>query len=94
MKEGDCIRSGEDTISCLLPDGEYQAEDENGKSMILLYQTKYISGIFTGDAGEAEENWLLEKQRLWKVDFLKVGHHGSKYSSTEKFLPKLLLIDL
>lgn len=43
MKEGDCIRSGEDTISCLLPDGEYQAEDENGKSMILLYQTKYIS---------------------------------------------------
>ena len=96
MKEGDCIRSGEDTISCLLPDGEYQAEDENGKSMILLYQTKYISGIFTGDAGEAEENWLLEKQRLWKVDFLKVGHHGSKYSSTEKFLkalsPELALI--
>ena len=89
MKEGDCIRSGEDTISCLLPDGEYQAEDENGKSMILLYQTKYISGIFTGDAGEAEENWLLEKQRLWKVDFLKVGHHGSKYSSTEKFLKAL-----
>lgn len=85
MKEGDCIRSGEDTISCLLPDGEYQAEDENGKSMILLYQTKYISGIFTGDAGEAEENWLLEKQRLWKVDFLKVGHHGSKYSSAEIF---------
>ena len=64
--------------------------------MILLYQTKYISGIFTGDAGEAEENWLLEKQRLWKVDFLKVGHHGSKYSSTEKFLkalsPELALI--
>ena len=64
--------------------------------MILLYQTKYISGIFTGDAGEAEENWLLEKQRLRKVDFLKVGHHGSKYSSTEKFLkalsPELTLI--
>ena len=96
MKEGDCIRSGEDTISCLLPDGEYQAEDENGKSMILLYQTKYISGIFTGDAGEAEENWLLEKRWLRKVDFLKVGHHGSKYSSTEKFLkalsPELALI--
>jgi len=33
---------------------------------------------------------------LWKVDFLKVGHHGSRYSSTEKFLkalsPELALI--
>ena len=96
MKAGDCIRSGEDTISCLLPDGGYQAEDENGKSMILFYQTKYISGIFTGDAGEAEEKWLLEKLRLQKVDFLKVGHHGSKYSSSENFLktlsPELALI--
>ncbi len=89
MKAEDEIRSGEDTIRCILPDKQYQAEDENGKSMILRYQTKYISGMFTGDAGVAEEKWLLEQNQIQKVDFLKVGHHGSKNSSSEEFLKAL-----
>lgn len=89
MKAEDEIRCGEDTISCILPDKRYQAEDENGKSMILRYQTKYISGILTGDAGVVEEKWLLEQNQIQKADFLKVGHHGSKNSSSEEFLKAL-----
>ena len=96
MKAEDVIRSGENTIRCILPDKQYQAEDENGKSMILRYQTEYISGMFTGDAGEAEEKWLLEQKQIQKADFLKVGHHGSKNSSSADFLkalsPKTALI--
>ncbi|MCC8110128.1 MAG: MBL fold metallo-hydrolase [Ruminococcus sp.] len=42
--------------------------------------------FFTGDASEPEETDLLEAGQVQSVDVLKVGHHGSKESSTETFL--------
>lgn len=46
------------------------------------------SFFFTGDASEPEEEDLLESGALRSVqaDVLKVGHHGSRESSTEEFL--------
>ena len=42
-----------------------------------------------GDAGvEVEEN-LLEKYNLQNIDVLKVGHHGSRTSSSEFFIDKI-----
>ncbi len=41
----------------------------------------------TGDGGEVSENWLLQQEaRIPTADFLKVGHHGSKFSSSANFL--------
>jgi competence protein ComEC len=40
----------------------------------------------TGDAGFAAESWLLRQGKIPQADFLKVGHHGSKYSSSPAFL--------
>jgi beta-lactamase superfamily II metal-dependent hydrolase len=40
----------------------------------------------TGDSGFRAENWLLRTGPLPKADYLKVGHHGSKYSSSLEFL--------
>jgi beta-lactamase superfamily II metal-dependent hydrolase len=40
----------------------------------------------TGDAGFPAEDWLLRQGSLPKSDFLKVGHHGSKRSSSLPFL--------
>ena len=57
-----------------------------------------ISLLFTGDAGKStEERILAENERaLIDCDILKVGHHGSKNSSTEGFInevsPKLSLV--
>lgn len=40
----------------------------------------------TGDAGFPSERWLLEQGELPAADFLKVAHHGSRFSSGEAFL--------
>lgn len=41
----------------------------------------------TGDGGHRSEKWLLQQsERLPRADFLKLGHHGSKGSSSTEFL--------
>lgn len=52
--------------------------------------SKFIYGnntiLFTGDAGINIEEMILSQGHNIKSDILKVGHHGSKYSSSEEFL--------
>lgn len=61
--------------------------DLNNASIVLKLIYKETSYLFTGDATSTTENKILNKDI--KSDVLKVGHHGSKYSSTEKFIDKV-----
>ena len=51
-----------------------------------------------GDCGKTAENYLLKNAVLGKVDVLKVGHHGSKTSSSKLFVnevnPKYSIISV
>lgn len=55
--------------------------------------TKIVYGdntfLLTGDLEAEIEEKLVEKNLNLKADLLKVPHHGSKTSSTEKFLAKV-----
>lgn len=67
-------------------------EDANICSVItkLTYINK--SFLFTGDAGSKEndgETVLLKINADIKSDVLKVGHHGSPYSSSDAFIKKV-----
>ena len=42
--------------------------------------------LFTGDAGSEAEARLLTEGVDLRADVLKVGHHGSAYSSTPEFI--------
>ena len=42
-----------------------------------------------GDCGKTLENYLLKNAVLGKVDILKVGHHGSKTSSSKEFINEI-----
>ena len=42
-----------------------------------------------GDAGIEVEEDLIEKYNLQDIDVLKVGHHGSKTSSSELFIDEI-----
>ena len=42
-----------------------------------------------GDAGVEVEEDLIEKYNLKDIDVLKVGHHGSKTSSSKTFIDKI-----
>ena len=42
-----------------------------------------------GDAGVEKEKDILDKYNLSNIDVLKVGHHGSKTSSSKNFISKI-----
>ena len=72
--------------------------DINNNSLVFMLQYKSFKMLFTGDAGaEAEQRILAEGIDL-RSTVLKVGHHGSAYSSTLGFIdavhPKYAIISV
>ena len=64
-------------------------DNENDNSSVIYTELSNYKFLFMGDAGvEVEEN-LLEKYNLQNIDVLKVGHHGSRTSSSEFFIDKI-----
>lgn len=72
------------------------SEDQNEQSIITLVKYRGYKLLFMGDATINNEQLLLAKYDLSNVDILKVGHHGSKTSSSEAFMqvtnPRISLI--
>lgn len=62
--------------------------NENDNSLITHFQINNFSFLFMGDASSLVEENLLQKYSL-TADFLKIGHHGSKTSSSLFFLEQI-----
>ena len=60
--------------------------DENNNSLVMYTNMEGFKFLFMGDAGVEVENYLREKYNLLNIDVLKVGHHGSKTSSSLEFI--------
>lgn len=61
--------------------------DDNIYSIVLKVETKDRSFILTGDAGIMEEKKMIDRYgNILDADILKLGHHGSKNSSSQEFL--------
>ena len=75
---------------------EYNNENDN--SSVIYFNYYNYKFLFMGDAGINRENDILAKYNLSDIDFLKVGHHGSDTSSSEKFInitnPKYSIISV
>ncbi|PIR47538.1 hypothetical protein COV06_02540 [Candidatus Uhrbacteria bacterium CG10_big_fil_rev_8_21_14_0_10_50_16] len=63
-----------------------QTDDPNETSIVLEIDEANQHVLLTGDIGEQVEEQLVQAGVLDDVDVLKVGHHGSKYSSSRAFL--------
>lgn len=61
--------------------------DANDSSIILKLEYGNNSALFTGDASSSVEKKILNEDI--KSDILKVGHHGSSYSTLNDFLNKV-----
>ncbi len=66
-----------------------QYDNENDNSNIIYTKLNNYSFLFMGDAGSNVEKNLLQKYNLNNIDVLKVGHHGSKTSSSKLFINKI-----
>jgi len=89
LTEGDVMKVGKLSITCLYPGKDDVPTDVNGESQVLKMDYGDCHMLFTGDMGEREEQLLLEKKKdqlLSEINVLKTAHHGSKYSSSESFL--------
>jgi len=60
--------------------------DVNANSVVSRVDFGKVGVLFAADAEAQTERWLLDSQANLRAAVLKVAHHGSRYSSTPKFL--------
>jgi competence protein ComEC len=58
----------------------------NETSVVLRLVYGQFSALLTGDIGSETETLLVNSGQILRSNVLKVGHHGSKFSSAEAFL--------
>lgn len=65
------------------------AVNVNNKSIVFKLVYGDFSMLFMADAESEVEKELLEEDADLSADVLKIGHHGSKTSTTDEFLDKV-----
>lgn len=98
LSAGDGIKYGGSRADVLWPMRSNGVNtDVNEDALMFILKSGGMKTLFTGDAGEETEARILSFLP-GPVDVLKVGHHGSKFSSSEKFLsavrPKVAVIEV
>ena len=64
-------------------------DNENDNSTVIYTELNGYKFMFMGDAGVEKEKDILDKYNLSDIDVLKVGHHGSKTSSSKEFIDEI-----
>jgi beta-lactamase superfamily II metal-dependent hydrolase len=72
-------------VTLLAPCGR-DYDDLNQWSAVTRITYGKISFLLTGDAGNQSEQEMMASGTNLKADVLKVGHHGSRYSTSSAFL--------
>lgn len=89
LKAGQCLVLDSAIRLFVYGPGEHLSSSSgvNNRSLVLELVYGSTEFLFTGDAERKQEQRLLKTYpRLVKTDVLKVAHHGSRTSSTERFL--------
>jgi competence protein ComEC len=78
------------TLTVLAPDSAWTVRQHNANETSVVLRVDYGRHrvLLTGDAEGDEEAWLLQHYPPEELaaDVLKVGHHGSRTSTTPRFL--------
>ena len=64
-------------------------DNENDNSNVIYTELGGYKFMFMGDAGIEKEKDILDKYSISNIDVLKVGHHGSKTSSSKEFINEI-----
>ena len=87
LHAGDAFQWDEVEVKVLAPEAGYvnRGEPVNNDSLVLRLEYGQASALLEGDAEAPSERAMLAHGRVAPVTLLKVGHHGSKTSTTEDF---------
>ena len=73
-------------------------DNENDNSNVIYTNINNKKILLMGDASIEVEKEIIEKYNITNIDILKVGHHGSKTSTSKEFInyinPKISLISV
>jgi competence protein ComEC len=85
---GDQIPWNNTQITVLAPENGYAnpGDPVNNDSLVMRMQFGKASVLLEGDAEAPSERTMLAQHRIATVTLLKVGHHGSRTSTTQEFL--------
>ena len=64
-------------------------DNENDNSNVIYIELDGYKFMFMGDSGIEKEKDILDKYNISDIDVLKVGHHGSKTSSSIEFINEI-----
>jgi beta-lactamase superfamily II metal-dependent hydrolase len=96
---GDKINYLDNEVDFISPNKDFiQSAELNDTVLVELVKMPAFKALFTSDAGFNIEDYLIKNNVNIAADILKVGHHGSKYSSSEEFLkavnPKMAVVEV
>lgn len=85
---GDVVRLAPDLeMTILAPEyGASDPEDLNNSSIVVILKHNKRALLFTGDAEDESERRIMRSGYTVAADVLKLGHHGSRSSSSAAFL--------
>jgi len=84
---GETVRWRDARLAVLQSGGPLRKKDGiNNQSVVARFERDGRSALLTGDAGAAAEAEILRTPGAARSDVLKVGHHGSRGSTTGAFL--------
>ena len=69
--------------------GTKEYDNENDNSNVIYTDLNGYKFMFMGDASVTTEKEILDKYNLPDIDVLKVGHHGSRTSSSIEFIDEI-----
>ncbi len=79
------IDCGEAEVYVLAADVKGKKSPKNTRSIVLMVSYGDFDAILTGDATTVTENVIMDRYGDWlDSELLKVGHHGSSWTSTSK----------
>ena len=64
-------------------------DNENDNSNVIYTELDGYKFMFMADAGIDKEKDILDKYNISGIDILKIGHHGSKTSSSKYFINEI-----
>ena len=81
---GDMLLAGAIKLEVVSP--KHKSGSINNSSIVLHMEHGYTSFLFTGDAEREAEYSMVASGFDISANVLKVGHHGSRTSTTQRFL--------
>jgi len=99
VKAGDDINIDGIKINILFPTNKYICvskeveENENANSLVVNFNINNQNYLFMGDALKESEKYVIQElknKNIDNIEIIKIGHHGSKTSTSEIFIQSIL----